>query len=54
MKFELIIKPEAEHDILEYAKWYEQKREFLGIEFIEEIDHKLSLIQVNPLHYQIR
>lgn len=54
MNYHLVIKPEAENDVLEIAKRYESKKDFLGIEFVDEIENKLKLIQNNPLHYQIR
>lgn len=37
MKYHLVIKPEAENDVLEIAKRYDTKKDFLGIEFLEEI-----------------
>ena len=54
MKYNLIVKPEAELDMLEAAKWYEDKQENLGSRFVEEAEEKLYLITQNPLHYQIR
>jgi len=54
MKYNLIVKPEAELDMLEAAKWYEDKQENLGSRFLEEAEEKLYLITQNPLHYQIR
>jgi hypothetical protein len=38
MKYRLIIKPEAEQDILKVAKWYEDRNEGLGIEFLHEME----------------
>ena len=37
MKFHLIVKPEAELDILESAKWYEEQRQELGLRFLEAV-----------------
>jgi toxin ParE1/3/4 len=54
MKYRLIIKPEAEQDILKVAKWYEDRNEGLGIEFLHEMEKKLNLIEQAPLNYQIR
>jgi len=54
MKYTLIVKPEAELDMLESAQWYESKQENLGSRFLELVDDKILLIIDNPLHYQIR
>jgi len=54
MKYTLIVKPDAELDILKSAKWYEEKQENLGVRFLDEIDEKLNLVVQNPLHYQVR
>ena len=53
MKYKLIIKPEAELDILESAKWYNDKRVGLGVAFMEEVENKLKLIQEAPLHFLV-
>lgn len=44
MKYRLIIKPEAESDILKIAQWYEEKKEGLGSEFLEELEKKFMQI----------
>lgn len=54
MSYSLIVKPEAELDMLKSAKWYEEKQVDLGIRFLDEIEDKLSLVTQNPLQYQIR
>lgn len=41
MRYRLIIKSEAEIDILESAKWYEERRSKLGHRFLESVDNKL-------------
>lgn len=45
---------EAEIDIAETCKWYENKRNGLGNEFLTEVNHYLGLIAQNPLHFAIR
>lgn len=50
MKYHLIVKPEAELDILEAARWYEQQQSGLGKRFIEAVDDKMSMVEENPLH----
>ena len=52
--YNLIIKPEAELDIVDVKKWYDDKKEGLGLRFSEELDQKLAKVQANPLHYQSR
>ena len=54
MNYNLIVKPEAELDILQSAQWYEKKQQDLGLRFLEEVEEKLHLITSNPLHYQVR
>jgi len=54
MSYSLIVKPEAELDMLKSAKWYEEKQVDLGIRFLDEVEDKLSLVTHNPLQYQIR
>lgn len=44
MKYSLIVKPEAELDTLESAKWYEGKQKNLGVRFLDEIEKKLHLV----------
>jgi plasmid stabilization system protein ParE len=54
MKYSLIIKPDAELDILKAARWYEKKQQNLGIRFLDEVEDKIRLVVQNPLHYQKR
>ncbi len=54
MKYTLIVKPEAELDILKSAQWYENKQENLGSRFLDLVSDKTHLVIDNPLHYQIR
>ncbi|WP_109832746.1 hypothetical protein [Reichenbachiella versicolor] len=54
MDYELIIKPEAELDIADTMRWYDEKQEGLGLRFIGDLDQKIAKVQANPLHYQIR
>jgi len=54
MKYRLIVKPEAEEDILLAAKWYDQHRSNLGIRFLDALDDKLSQLISNPLLFQVR
>ncbi|MGJ3235692.1 type II toxin-antitoxin system RelE/ParE family toxin [Marivirga sp.] len=54
MNYALIVRPEAELDILESSQWYEEKQENLGLRFLDEVEDKIRLITQNPLHYQVR
>ena len=46
------VSPSAKRDISEAFVWYEEKREGLGVEFIERVDQAIERIGLNPLGYQ--
>ncbi|NOQ27325.1 MAG: type II toxin-antitoxin system RelE/ParE family toxin [Bacteroidales bacterium] len=48
----LIIKPFAELDVIDISKWYNDKRDGLGDEFLLALDAKINEIQRNPDHHQ--
>jgi plasmid stabilization system protein ParE len=48
---EIIFQPEAEAEITEAFRWYEDKNEGLGSEFMRALDASLSSIQRNPTAY---
>ena len=48
MSWQLIIRPEAETDIDDIYRWYEQRRKGLGRAFMIELDRLLSSIQQGP------
>jgi plasmid stabilization system protein ParE len=48
----LIVTPEAEADILDGYRSYEDIQNGLGIRFVDEIDRSLARIAPNPLQYQ--
>lgn len=50
---EIIVQPEAEAEISEAFRWYEDKNEGLGSEFMRALDASLSFIQRNPTGYAI-
>lgn len=54
MTYSLVIKPEAELDILNSVKWYEEKQAQLGLRFLEAVELKIKSIINNPLLYQVR
>ncbi len=52
MNFSVKLRSEAQKDIEESAKWYEQQRENLGFDFLDEIDKSCLLIEHDPLMYE--
>ena len=51
MKYELIVRPEAEADIEESFNWYEDQDHGLGHDFRSEVNRCLELIEARPLMY---
>jgi hypothetical protein len=49
MTYYVIIKPQAEYDLLECVHWYENQKEGLGISFLLAIEDKFQVIVSNPL-----
>jgi plasmid stabilization system protein ParE len=50
---EVIVRPEAEAEITEAFRWYEDRSEGLGSEFMRALDASLSAIQRNPTAFAI-
>jgi len=48
MSFTVHVRPEAEEDIEDAAKWYEKQRTNLGQEFLDEILHSFEIISSTP------
>lgn len=44
----VLVRPEAKHDILEAAQWYEERRQGLGAEFVRAVDIVLGCIEERP------
>ncbi len=42
------LRPEAEADIEDAARWYEERRKGLGDEFLDEVIHTLGSVEENP------
>ena len=51
MRWNLIVRPEAEQEITEIYVWYEEQRKGLGNEFLLEIGTGLDFIQNDPYIY---
>ena len=47
----LIINPFAEQDILDARDWYNDQKENLGSELLQEIKNTIHSIEVNPLQF---
>ena len=53
MKRRSFVRPEAQTDIREAARWYEDREPGLGIRFIREVRISLQHITDNPLMFPI-
>ena len=51
MSLPLILRPEAEQDIAEARDWYEQHRDGLGSEFLDEVEACFARIRQFPESY---
>jgi len=49
MSWRVVVRPEAEGDIVEAVQWYENQREGLGREFREAVIQILDALVDNPL-----
>jgi len=59
MNLGLRLRPEAEADLREAYRWYEERQAGLGEQFLLECDRSLALVQENPrifpeIHHQVR
>ena len=48
MSLELIIRPDAEADVVQAYRWYNEQVPGLGQEFLAEVDRVIESIQFNP------
>ncbi len=51
MKYELIIRPEAESELLDAVKWYEEKVKGLGADFLLNVEPAIESILRIPDAY---
>lgn len=49
MTAKLVLRPEAEQEILAAAEWYEDRAPGLAAEFLRAVDAAIASIQRNPL-----
>jgi plasmid stabilization system protein ParE len=59
MSYEIIVRPEAAHEVQAAFDWYEEKSEGLGLEFLRAADACMASIKRNPLaspfmHQEVR
>ena len=54
MNSALIVRAEAETDLLQAAQWYEVRSDGLGTAFLQEVDRLLESIGRNPRQFKIR
>ena len=54
MTYKLVIKPFAELDAMEAAKWYNDHREGLGDEFLLALEAKIHAIRRNPNQFSVK
>ncbi len=53
MTSQILIRPEAERDLLDAATWYEQQRQGLGHEFLNQVEAVFPTIRETPQIYPI-
>jgi len=54
MKYSIRFKEDALADASEIANWYNEKKNGLGLEFLDELELAVKKIKTNPFHYQVQ
>lgn len=54
MKYELVIKEEADREIADSFLYYENQKNGLGERFLSQLNIYFDRIKENPKHYQIK
>jgi toxin ParE1/3/4 len=49
MSWRVVVRPEAEEDMIEAAAWYEDRQPQLGSEFVQEVIRVWDALEENPL-----
>jgi len=52
-KYKLIIKEEADFEIISTYKWYENKSDGLGEKFLLQLEKSFNAIDINPNSFQV-
>jgi plasmid stabilization system protein ParE len=53
MTYTFVIRPDAEADLAEAKRWYEERREGLGADFVLCVEEALEKVRRNPEVYPI-
>lgn len=53
MSWRVILRPKAEADLLEAARWYDSQRPLLGGQFLDEISRTISLLMNSPERHPV-
>ena len=53
MTYSVIVRPEAAAEVEEAFRWYEERSEGLGLEFLRAADACVATVQRNPAAYPI-
>ncbi len=53
MSWRVIVRPKAEADLCEAARWYESKRPQLGDQLLDEITRALSVLKNSPERHPV-
>jgi plasmid stabilization system protein ParE len=53
VNYSLLVRPEAQADLAEAQRWYEERAIGLGREFVEAVDDVLARVLKNPLAYPV-
>jgi toxin ParE1/3/4 len=53
VSWRVILRPKAEADLLEAARWYESQRPHLGGQLLDEINRTLRLLQNSPERHAV-
>jgi plasmid stabilization system protein ParE len=48
MIYEILIRPEAENDILDASKWYQEQLDGLGLDFLHILNETFQYLTENP------
>lgn len=44
----ITLRPEADEDLYDAARWYEEQRQGLGGEFLDEVERTFGILDENP------
>jgi len=53
MIYSIVISPIAEEELIVSAKWYNERKNLLGNEFIDEVELSLKVVRSNPNQFKL-